>query len=436
MTKFTFGLSALFLILAPRMSPAQPPAADSLTVEQAVRLTIERHPLVEQAGYAAGAADARVAASRSGWYPDVSFAGLYTLLEPVASMDIPRLGSFELFPQNNYDFHFGIHQTLYDFGRVATGVKLAESARRTAGDYVDVVTSNLAYQTIAAFDAMLILQQTIAVIDEQIEALGQHLAISAKKIRAGTATDFDSLTTEVRIAAVRNDRIDAVRALENNEIALRQLTGLEQDRAVRVKGSLSAAVRAIDPDSALAQAKRRRPELVMSRDSERGAEVQARLASLGDRPSLSFGMTAGYKNGYVPDLNELKANIAAGVQLAVPLFNGNRVRYEREEAEANLRAARARTADLERRIAGEVEQAVANVQSSREKMENSTVLVRQAEAALARAEAQYEAGVATNLDLLDVQTALSQAKLVRLRSMYDYLVGLNALDKATGKKVW
>jgi outer membrane protein len=227
-----------------------------------------------------------------------------------------------------------------------------------------------------------------------------------------------------------------VRALENSEIALRQLTGWEQDGPVRVKGSLVAAIRPIDPDSALAQAKRQRPELIMSRDSERSAEVQARLASLGDRPSLTFGMTAGYKNGYVPDLNEMKANIAAGVQLAVPIFNGNRVRHRREEAEANLRAARALTADLERRIAGEVERAVTDVQSNREKMENSAVLVRQAEAALTRAEAQYEAGVVTNLDLLDVQTALSQAKLVRLRSIYDYLVGLNALDKATGRKVW
>jgi outer membrane protein len=436
MTKLVFGLSALYIMLAPGVCSARLPAADSLTIEQAVHLTIEHHPLVAQAGYAAGAADARVAASRSARYPDVSFAGQYTLLEPVASIDIPVMGSFTLYPENNYDYHLGVHQTLYDFGRVATGIKLAESGRRTAGDYVEVVTSNLAYQTIAAFNAMLILQQTIAVVDEQIEALGQHLEISAKKIRAGTATDFDSLTTEVRIAAARNDKIDAVRALENSEIALRQLTGWEQDGPVRVKGSLVAAIRPIDPDSALAQAKRQRPELIMSRDSERSAEVQARLASLGDRPSLTFGMTAGYKNGYVPDLNEMKANIAAGVQLAVPIFNGNRVRHRREEAEANLRAARALTADLERRIAGEVERAVTDVQSNREKMENSAVLVRQAEAALTRAEAQYEAGVVTNLDLLDVQTALSQAKLVRLRSIYDYLVGLNALDKATGRKVW
>jgi outer membrane protein len=436
MKKSILGLAALFLMLPPGVCAAQFSIADSLTVEQAVHMTIDQHPLVQEAGYGMSAADARVAASRSPYYPDLSLAGLYTLLEPVPSMEIPRMGSFQFYPENNYDFHLGLYQTMYDFGRIATGVKLAESGRRTAEDYLEVVKSNLAYQTIAVFNAMLILHQTIVVLDEQIEALEQHLGMSAKKIQAGTATDFDSLTTEVRIAAARNERIDAVRGLENHEIAFRQLTGLPQDRPVRLKGSLVAEAKAIDPDSALAEAKRQRPELVMSRDSEGSAAVQARLASLGNRPLLAFNMTSGFKNGYVPDLNELKANIAAGVQLVVPLFNGYRTRHQQEEADANVRAARARTGDIERQVAGEVEQAVAGVKSSLDKIENSNVQIRQAEAALSRAEAQYEAGVATNLDLLDVQTALSQAKLVRLRSIYDYMVSLNALDKATGKRVW
>ena len=73
---------------------------------------------------------------------------------------------------------------------------------------------------------------------------------------------------------------------------------------------------------------------------------------------------------------------------------------------------------------------------SLEKIENSAVQVAQAEAALAQAQAQYDAGVATNLDVLDVQTALSGAKLIRLRAIYEYMVGMNALDKATGKKIW
>jgi len=436
MKKLIFSVMALSLAIHPGICEARPASSDSITVEQAVRLTLENHPLVQQAGYGVSAADARVGASRAAYYPDVSLAGVYELLEPVPEISFPGLGTFKFYPANNYDVHLGLRQTLYDFGRISTGVQLAESARRSAADYVDVVKSNLAYQTIAAFDAMLILHRSIAVLDEQIEALEQHLAVSVKKIQAGTATDFDSLTTEVRIAAARNDRIDAARSLETQEIVFRQLTGLPPDRSVAPKGAIDARPVRLNPDSVLAAAKRRRPELVMSRDAENSAAVQARLASLGDKPSLALNVTSGFKNGYIPDLNEWKANVAAGVLFMVPLFNGHRTRHQEEEADANIRSARSRTADVERQVGSEVGQAIAGVKSSLEKIENSAVQVAQAEAALTRAQAQYDAGVATNLDLLDVQTALSQAKLIRLRAIYEYMVGMNALDKASGRKIW
>ena len=436
MKKLFFSAMALSLAILSGLCEARPASSDSLTVEQAVRLTLESHPLVQQAGYNVAAADARVGGSRAAYYPDIALAGVYELLEPVPEISFPGLGTFKFYPANNYDVHLGLRQTLYDFGRVSTGVQLAESARRSATDYVDLVKSNLAYQTIAVFDAMLILHQSIVVLDEQIEALGQHLAVSVKKIQAGTATDFDSLTTEVRIATARNDRIDAAKSLETQEILLRQLTGLPPDFSITPKGAIDARPVRLSPDSVLAAARRARPELVVARDAENSANVQARLASLGDKPSLSLNVASGFKNGYIPDLNEWKANVAAGVLLMVPLFNGNRTRHQKDEAYANIQSAMARTADVERQVGSEVNQAIAGVKSSLEKIDNSAVQVAQAEAALTRARAQYDAGVATNLDLLDVQTALSQAKLIRLRAIYEYMVSMNALDRATGKKIW
>ncbi len=436
MKKSVLLLSALLIMQPAGPCRARPSVADSLTVEQAVQMTIANHPLVRQAEYAVDASEARIASSRSMYYPDVSLAGMYTLLEPVPSMDIPHMGSFQLYPENNYDFHLGVRQTLYDFGRTASSVKLAESGRRTAGDYMEVVKSNLAYRTIEIFNAMLILDKMLAVIDEQIETLEQHIGIVTKMIQAGAATDFDSLTTEVRIAAALNERVETVLALENQEIAFRRLTGLQQDRPLHLKGSLVAETRVIDPDSALAEARRRRPELIMSRESQSGAEVRAKLASLGDKPSLALNLTSGFKNGYIPDENKLKANLAAGVHLEIPIFNGSRTRYQREEAAADVRAERARTADIERQVAGEVEQAVAGVKANLSKIENSRVQVSQAQAALSRAETKYEAGVVTNMDLLDLQATLSQAKLIHLKSVYGYIVSLNALDRATGKKKW
>jgi len=436
MRKSLFCFTALCIMFSSGVCRAQLSTTDSLTVERAVQMTVANHPLIRQAGYGVTAAQARIAGSRSMYCPDISLAGMYTLLEPIPSIDIPDLGSFQMYPANNYDFHLEARQMLYDFGRTSAGVELAESGLRTAGDHMEVVKSGLAYQTTAVFNAILILHRTIAVIDEQIETLEQHVGIINKMIQAGTATDFDSLTTEVRIAAALNERVEAVLALENQEIAFRQLTGLGKDQPVCLRGSLYDEPRAIDPDSALAEAKRQRPELIMSRESENSAEIRARLASLGNRPSVALGLTSGFKNGYFPDLNKPEANIAVGVQLVIPIFNGFQTRHQRVEADADIRAGKAQTASIERQVTGEVEQAVAGVKASVRRIENSRVQVRRAEAALSRAEAKYEAGVVTNMDLLDLQAALSQAKLTHLKSVYDYIISLNALDKATGRKIW
>jgi len=62
--------------------------------------------------------------------------------------------------------------------------------------------------------------------------------------------------------------------------------------------------------------------------------------------------------------------------------------------------------------------------------------VTQAEEAVATAKARYEAGVATNLDVLDAQTSLSNARLARLGAHYEYVTSRYALEKATGARPW
>ena len=52
------------------------------------------------------------------------------------------------------------------------------------------------------------------------------------------------------------------------------------------------------------------------------------------------------------------------------------------------------------------------------------------------ARVRYDAGVVTNLDLLDAEMTLSQVKLIRLRAFYTYTESLNALNRATGRKIW
>jgi outer membrane protein len=423
-----------FLLLS-AISNAQLHASDSLSADQAVHLTLKNHPMIQQAQQSADAAQARVGLSRSVYYPDFFIDGVYARVGPVAEIDIQD-HTFKLFPENNYDLHLGLRQILYDFGKSSTTVSAAQSNQKTAAQYVELIKYNLAYQTIGVFDAILILHHNIAVLDEQIEALNQHLEISAKKVKAGTATDYDVLTTRVRIAAAENDKIDMQNALSNQEITLRQLNGLAADQPINLIGEFDSTGMMLNPDSLLAAAQNQRLELTITHQMENSTDIQRHMASLGDRPSLMMDLTSGFKNGYEPDLNKATANFTAGLSIHVPIFNGHRTHYQYQEAEANLQAAKAHSSDVQRQIASEVKQAITGVYSSMEKIHTSEIQVAQAEEALSMANTRYDAGVITNLDLLDAQTMLSQAKLIRLRALYNYTVSMNTLNKATGKVIW
>jgi len=124
------------------------------------------------------------------------------------------------------------------------------------------------------------------------------------------------------------------------------------------------------------------------------------------------------------------------VQVEVPIFNGFRTRNRVAENEAAVDAARDHTQDIERRVATEVQQAMADVRASRQQMETSELQVQQAEAAVSMAEVRYDAGVITNLDVLDAQTSLEAARLVWLKARYDFVRSRFELDRALGNRVW
>jgi outer membrane protein TolC len=414
---------------------AQSPTSDSLTVAQVVRLAVDNHPAVLAAQAGVAAAQAHVAGSRAGIWPEVSGEADYVRIGPVPEVTLPA-GSLEMAPANNLDFHVMARETLYDFGRLSTGEDLARKGQRTAELTVAQVKYNLAYRTIETFYSILFLRENFKVIDQQIEALQQHLDAAQKRVRSGSATDFEVLTTQVRISAATNRRIEVSEALTRQENLLRQLTGLPADSTLKLQGDFVAAAAPSNADSLIAVARQELPEAQLSKSSETSAEVRVRLAALGLRPTVSAFLEGGFKNGYFPDLNVLKANYVAGLSLRAPIFNGHLTRHQVQEAQANLDAARSRTRDVERQIGSNVRTVIAEVQANLEKVQNAQPQLEQARRAVAMAEVRYAAGVITNLDLLDAQTALSDAQLALLKAQYDLKISVYALQKAIGQKVW
>ncbi len=426
--------SILFLIIAGNLF-SQSHAADTLTINQAIQLTVENHPLIRQATEGINASRANVEVSRSSYYPGVTGEASYSRIGPTPKLNF--LGeSFSLFPANNYDFHVGANQRVYDFGKRSTAVELAKSGVESASDNLGLVKSNLAFRTIQVFYAILFLQQNQSVLDEEIRALNAHIEVTRKMAETGSATAFEVLTTKVRVADAENRKADVQNALDRQNILLHQLTGIPMQKEIKLSGQFARTPTELNTDSLVSTALNLRPEYQLAKDAITSAEIRQRLASIGDRPDLNLHLLAGLKNGFIPNLNTIKFNWVAGVQLQVPVFNGFRTRYQTQEARANLEAAKAHIQDVQRRIVSEVQQEVANVKASEEKLKTSQVQLEQAREALSMAKTRFEIGMVTNLDLLDAQTSLSQAELNHLRSLYNYVQNRYALENAIGKKLW
>ena len=198
----------LFVLLLATVALNAAFTQDTLTVDQMLQRVLENHPAIAQAEQNTKAAEARVLQSSSALLPEVSTEASYAYLGPLAKLAFPGLGEFRLYPASNFDAHVGGRYTVYDFGKIDATVDLSRSRVQTNRDAVELTKSTLAYQAIRVFYAILLLEKSIEVQNEQIDALSQHLGMTKRRVSAGTATSFDVLTTQVRVAAAQNQKID------------------------------------------------------------------------------------------------------------------------------------------------------------------------------------------------------------------------------------
>ncbi len=348
------------------------------------------------------------------------------------AFSFPVLGSFVLAPADNYNAHVAGQYTFYDFGRTSTAVDLSKSREQTLRDAMDLTKTNLSLQTIRVFYTIILLQKSMKVQDEQIEALNQHLSVTQKRVEAGTATSFDVLTTQVRVAGAQNQKVDIQNSLERQEAELGQLLNLPPQNLPLIRGSFQQTAMSLNIDSLSQLALEQRTELKIAHDAEHSAERQKAVSSLGNMPTLKVSAVYGLNNGYEPNIYPVRGNWVWGAQAEVPIFDGGRVGHQEEEAEAAVQSEQAHGRDVEAQIRSDVEQVVADVQAAASKVKISELQLRQAHDAVTIARTQYETGSITNLDLLDAVTAESAAKLMNLQALYRLVISKYDLERAIG----
>jgi outer membrane protein TolC len=326
-----------------------------------------------------------------------------------------------------------VRQLITDFGRTRSAVALVKSGEITALDALEQTRHQLGYQAIQSFYAVMLLRQSVSVAEEEIRSLNESLRITDQKFSGGRATKFDVLTTKVRIANAENRRTDMIASLHKQEASLRQLLGFESDSPLTLVGDFDSPTTRPELSATLATGLQSRPEIKLARDAEKTAQLKFEVADRTDRPTLSADVTGGVRNGDLPAIFDRTEYVAAGVSVAVPIFNGHRTDGKRIEARADLRSAQAHTKEIIRSITTDVESAFADLTASEARLSNADALVAQAQEALDQAKTRSTSGVITNFELLDAQSSARAAELTRVQARYDYVLARHAVAQAAGQ---
>jgi outer membrane protein len=410
--------------------------SDSLTLGGTVQAVLDANPGITNLTELANAATSRLTQTQAGFLPQITGTVTYTRLDPVVKL--PFNGEILQFaPNNNFDAHLTAQYELLDFGKRDASTNLSRSQVQTAQDNIVVARRDLAFSAAQVYYNILFMRESIRVQDQQIASLVAHRDDMQKRVDAGVSTKFDVTTTDVRITQAQNTKLDLQNQLRNQQVQLARLLHKPQQADVPVRGRLAYEPQPVNLEAELTKAAENRPEVKLARDAEQTADLQAKLIDKSNLPSLGVGAQVGGKNGYIlPNINTIRFNTVGVAQLSLPIYDGGRNRKQRVEAAANYRATQARTQDTQEQIRADVRQAVNNMEFSQARYNNAVQQVTQATDALVRARGRYQYGVGQNLDVLDAETQLAQARLARAQAMYNYTLGQYQLRRATGEQIW
>ncbi|MGD0581661.1 MAG: TolC family protein [Bacteroidales bacterium] len=415
-------------------SAGQP--ADSLSLKSIISEIINMHPSVKGAEEALKAADSRIGLARSGYYPTVDMAASYSNIGPVIQLTFPGLGTFQLYPANNYEAAVNFKQTIYDFGRTRQSTEI-ENENKVYGELaVEQVKQKISLAAINNFFTLAFLQDAILIKDEELSNLNAHLKFVQIRRSTGSSTDYELLTTQVRISTVESQKVDLQTALKVQQSYLNSLLGLPENSAPVVKKELVTTGPDISTDSLYNYAYRNRNEMLMNDKAKSIAQLKYDLTRTLNKPYLGFMASGGAKNGYLPDLNTIKMDYVLGVGLSVPIFDANKTKYNLQQARVAINSLNYETESTKRSISTEVSQAEAYVTSAQQKVKQFELQLVQAEKAYSLAEVSFKAGTITNLDLLDSSTSVSQSRLLLLQARIDYAASLYRLKAALGEKLY
>ncbi|MGB0011843.1 MAG: TolC family protein, partial [Candidatus Sulfotelmatobacter sp.] len=182
-------------------------------------------------------------------------------------------------------------------------------------------------------------------------------------------------------------------------------------------------------EQVLARAYASRSDYRAAESTLRAAELSRKAAVAGYFPSLSFG--ADYGTGGDHPSDSTRVYDVRGT-LSIPIFTGNSVHGDIQQADARLEQSRERLENLRAQIEADVRIALLNMQSSSDQVKVAQSNTELADQTLVQSRDRFSSGVTDSVEVVQSQEAVASAHEQYISSLYNYNFAKISLIRALG----
>ena len=432
--------------LMPFLTPPEV-AAREVTLEETVAIALGNQPQIQARIGDYIASLQRINQALSPMLPQLSTQALGTRVDQSTRVHFSNGSS----AHSSGDATIGsgrisLSQLLWDFGRTWAATDAAKALAESTREAVEIQKDLIVLAVKEFYFNQLFAARLVVVNAQALERAELNLRSAKGFFDVGTRPKSDVTRAEVDVANARVDLIRAQNAVSLARIGLNTAMGIAINSPTRIRDILTYQKLALDPDTLVEEALRRRPDYRQAKFNADAAEATVRQTFRDFFPNF-FGTTSvggstnsggGQSNVDAPGVAfASKTNSGdwqVGVELRWSIFDGGNKIARWKEAKATVDAAKARVRDSELTIWQQVEQAYVSVNEAEERIGAAQKAVESAQENFRLFQGRFDAGVGNIIELTDAQLALTQAQSTEAQALADFRIAISRLERAMGRR--
>ncbi len=343
--------------------------------------------------------------------------------------DLPRI-------QNSYRATLDASYEIDLWGKLRRASEAARADLFAASAARDAVRLSLSAGVAQQYFALLASDAQVKVAERTAASRVETLKLFHQRLEAGVLSEFDLRRAEAEEAATRSQLAALLLERERAETALTVLLGRSPREVLEgtvIRGTPGALPPLTVPAGLPSDLLLRRPDLQEA--EQKLIAANARIGAARAQYFPSIGLTA-YSGGESVAFSKLFTGPAGifsfVVSLAQPIWNAGRIGFAVDAAEARREQALAQYKQAVANAFKDVRDALAAQTAVRAALAAETTRALALEKALQAAHQRFDAGIASRLDVLDVERNLLAAELARIDAERAQRAALAGLFKALG----